>query len=347
MEIICTADCRNAVENRCSFEKLEIGASGTCAGYEKRRGYYREDNVVIYDDAGLPSIMVKFTRPQDVEKVHPMFIIGGDVYDEIFISKYKNCIIDGKAYSLPMQQAATNVTLEEAEKACFSKGEGWHLLTAAERGFLVNYCYDNQTLPHGNTNYGKWHGDESEKCQTYDGCRMLTGSGPETWMHDHTIFGVDGLCGDIYEWFRGLRLMDGRIEIVPNNNAAMNINLAEDSTLWIPVEAGEESVYVTTEDGIVRFTTDEPDEKDYDGCRWEQVEFDFENCKTLKILGLFPGEPKAYFYVDTNGERWPICGGRWYYASSAGVFFVNLYNPRSYSSRDIGFRSAYYRKRKN
>ena len=38
MEIICTADCRNAVENRCSFEKLEIGASGTCAGYEKRRG---------------------------------------------------------------------------------------------------------------------------------------------------------------------------------------------------------------------------------------------------------------------------------------------------------------------
>ena len=347
MEIICTADCRNAVENRCSFEKLEIGASGTCAGYEKRRGYYREDNVVIYDDAGLPSIMVKFTRPQDVEKVHPMFIIGGDVYDEIFISKYKNCVIDGKAYSLPMQQAATNVTLEEAEKACFSKGEGWHLLTAAERGFLVNYCYDNQTLPHGNTNYGKWHGDESEKCQTYDGCRMLTGSGPETRMHDHTIFGVDGLCGDIYEWFRGLRIMDGRIEIVPNNNAAMNINLAEDSTLWIPVEAGEESVYVTTEDGIVRFTTDEPDEKGYDGCRWEQVEFDFENCKTLKNLGLFPGEPKAYLYVDTNEERLPICGGCWRNASRAGVFSVLLYYPRSYSLSYLGFRSAYYRKRKN
>ena len=60
------------------------------------------------------------------------------------------------------------------------------------------------------------------------------------------------------------------IEIVPNNNAVMNINLAEDSTLWIPVEAGEESVYVTTEDGIVRFTTDEPDEKGYDGCRWSR-----------------------------------------------------------------------------
>ena len=137
------------------------------------------------------------------------------------------------------------------------------------------------------------------------------------------------------------------MEIVPNNNAAMNINLAEDSTLWIPVEAGEESVYVTTEDGIVRFTTDEPDEKGYDGCRWEQVEFDFENCKTLKNLGLFPGEPKAYLYVDTNEERLPICGGGWYSTSYAGVFYVSLDNPRSNSSGNIGFRSAYYRKRKN
>ena len=112
-------------------------------------------------------------------------------------------------------------------------------------------------------------------------------------------------------------------------------------------EAGEESVYVTTEDGIVRFTTDEPDKKDYDGCRWKQVEFDFENCKTLKNLGLFPGEPKAYFYVDTNGERLPLCGGCWGSTSSAGVFHVNLYNPRADSAGNLGFRSAYYRKRKN
>ena len=141
--------------------------------------------------------------------------------------------------------------------------------------------------------------------------------------------------------------MDGRLEIVPNNNAAMNINLAENSTLWIPVEAGEESVYVTTEDGTIRFTTEDPEGKDYDGCRWEQVEFDFENRKTLKNLGLFPGEPKAYLYVDMNGERLPLCGGGWSYTSNAGVFSVNLRNPRSSSFGRIGFRSAYYRKRKN
>ncbi len=347
MEVICTADCRNAVENRCSFEKLEIGASGICAGYEKRRGYYREDNAVIYDDAGLPSIMVKFTRPQDAEKVHPMFIIGGEVYDEIFISKYKNCIIDGKAYSLPMQKAATNVNLEEAEKACFSKGEGWHLLTAAERGFLANYCYDNQTFPHGNTNYGKWHGDENEKCQTYDGCRMLTGSGPETWTHDHTIFGVDGLCGDIHEWFRGLRLMNGVLQVAKDNDAAMNIDLSEDSENWKALLDGGKEIRLDCTEGEVTFTTCTAIDADYDGRRWRDVNFDCNQTEELRELGLYAGEPDAYFYADTNGERLPFCGGGWSSTSSAGVFHVSLNNSRSYSYCSIGFRSAYYRKRKN
>lgn len=347
MEVICMKDCRNAVENKCSFETIVIGAGGICTGYEKRRDFYREDNVVVYDDAGLPSIMVKFTRPQDTEKVHPMFIIGGEVYDEIFISKYKNCIIDGKAYSLPMQKAATNVNLEEAEKACFSKGEGWHLMTAVERGFLAQFCYDNNTLPHGNTNYGKWHGNPEEKCKTYDGRRMLTGTGPETWTHDHSIFGIEGLCGDIWEWFRGLRLMNGRLEIAPNNDAAMNIDLSENSQKWIPVEVGEESVYMVAENGIIRFTTEEPEDENYDGCRWEEVKFDFEIPEEMKNLGLFNGEPKAYVFADTEGERLPICGGSWNDTSHAGVFSVYLSNARSHSSSYVGFRSAYYRKQKN
>ena len=88
--------------------------------------------------------------------------------------------------------------------------------------------------------------------------------------------------------------MNGRLEIVPNNDAAMNIDLSENSTKWIPVEIGEDSVYMVTEGGIIRFTTEAPEEDDYDGCRWEEVEFDFEIPEELKNLGLFNGEPKAY-----------------------------------------------------
>ena len=36
----------------------------------------------------------------------------------------------------------------------------------------------------------------------------------------------------------------------------------------------------------------------------------------------------------------PICGGNWNNAADAGVFYVNLNNPRSNANDNIGFRSA-------
>ena len=73
-----------------------------------------EGNVVaIYDNAGIPSFMYKFTRVSNKElfgggdKPHPAFVIGGEVYDEIYISVYQNCEINGKPYSLPYQKPWT------------------------------------------------------------------------------------------------------------------------------------------------------------------------------------------------------------------------------------------------
>ena len=62
----------------------------------------------------------------------------------------------------------------------------------------------------------------------------------------------------------------------------------------------------------------------------------------MKALGLFAGEPEAYIYADTSGERLPRCGGGWSDGSGAGVFSVYLANPRSISNSNVGFRSAYY-----
>ena len=78
-------------------------------------------------------------------------------------SVYENCEINGKPYSLPMQKPWTNITNDEAARACFSKGEGWHMMTRAEWGLLANLSKKNGTLPHGNTNYGKYHADSEEK----------------------------------------------------------------------------------------------------------------------------------------------------------------------------------------
>nr|DAQ13931.1 MAG TPA: Sulfatase modifying factor [Caudoviricetes sp.] len=39
-------------------------------------------------------------------------------------------------------------------------------------------------------------------------------------------------------------------------------------------------------------------------------------------------------------QRLPLCGGRWNNGANAGVFNVNLNNPRSNSNSNVGFRSA-------
>ena len=63
-------------------------------------------------------------------------------------------------------------------------------------------------------------------------------------------------------------------------------------------------------------------------------------------LGLFAGEKKAYCAVDaTEGEYLPRRGGYWYDGGLAGLFSLDLSDPRSYSDWYVGGRSAYFKKR--
>lgn len=64
------------------------------------------NNVVIFDDRGIPSIMCRFVRPNDTEEVPAVFKIGDKVADAIYISKYPNIVIDGRAYSMPREYVA-------------------------------------------------------------------------------------------------------------------------------------------------------------------------------------------------------------------------------------------------
>ena len=81
------------------------------------------NNVVIFDDRGIPSIMCRFARPKDAEEVPAVFKIGDKVADAIYISKYPNTVIDGRAYSMPMADPTANITFDEAVQACRCKGQ--------------------------------------------------------------------------------------------------------------------------------------------------------------------------------------------------------------------------------
>lgn len=308
--------------------------------------------VAIYDNAGIPSFMYRFKKTTNAElfggsdKTHPAFIIGGKECDEIFISVYPNCEINGKPYSLPYQKPWTNITNDKAAEACFSKGEGWHLITAAEWGLIANTCLKNGTLPHGNTNCGSYHADPEEKGKTYDNYRTLTGSGPATWTHNHTPEGIHDLCGNMWEMVRGLRIVNGRLQAAENNDAALDIDLTQEGDCWknITDDRNGETIRASVGDGNIRITTDEEAEHDYDGCEWQDVEKDFVSEK-MDELALYAGEPQAYFYVDsTDGEYFPVRGGGWFSGAHAGVFYTYLGYPRSDSSTAVGFRSAYFKK---
>jgi sulfatase modifying factor 1 len=51
--------------------------------------------------------------------------------------------------------------------------------------------------------------------------RVLNGSGPISWMHDGTPWGVWGMNGNFYQWTTGFRQNAGEIQVIPNNDAAL------------------------------------------------------------------------------------------------------------------------------
>lgn len=259
----CAANCGSAEDLSAAPEEIKreiLSNDEELRRREQTAPGVEHDVVAIYDNAGIPSIMHRFRRVTNKElfggsdAVHPAFIIGGEVYDEIYISVYENTMINGKPYSLPLQEPVTNITMEDFAQACFSKGEGWHCLTAAEWGLLADTSLKLGTLPHGNTNCSHWHGDDKEQgIIIEDSYKTLTGSGPATWTHDHTASGVHDLCGNIWEFARGVRIRDGALWAAENNDAALpETDLTECGDGWKPITDAEgHPLYVAVEDNKI------------------------------------------------------------------------------------------------
>lgn len=310
-------------------------------------------NTVMYDSKGNPSIMVCIPRfnLKDIDSTwpdtpHPAFIVNGVVKSEIWISKYQNIVHDNRGYSLPGVDPAVSMDFDKAKEYCTNKngnGEnGWHLMTNAEWAAIALWSKKNETMPRGNNNYGSDHSAAYEKGRmaTIDGSqkinKILTGSGPATWSHDHTNEGIFDLNGNIWEWNDGLRIIDGKIYVHKDNNFDTPDNISN----FVDTGAFYDDV-----SGLVlnsSRTTVDP----------KEVYTLFESLKgasaytipeLLKHLALAPTEGDHggdRIYVNTDGERFPRRGGSWTNTSSAGVFYLYLYNSRSRVSSAGGFRSA-------
>lgn len=206
-----------------NFDLSNLALQAVCPG-----------NEILYDDKGMPSIMVKIPKMTYAQlgmgtstAVHPAFIIDSQEVDAIYISKYINIVQNGRAYSLPGQDPRANITFDDALAACVAKGEGWHLTTKMEWGLLVRWCEKNGFIPKGNTDFGKDPTESVYKAipsMARDGSgriqRTATGTGPLSWYHDNSPAGIADLKGCVWEWVGGVRTVYGELQVLVNNNGA-------------------------------------------------------------------------------------------------------------------------------
>lgn len=304
----------------------------------------KHENVVLFDNVGLPSVMVKFT-PEAGKPLDPVFMVCGRRAKAIYISKYENTLVKGVPCSIPFAQATNSTDFDTASGLCRSKGPGWHLMTNAEWEYLHNESIEGGTLPHGNTDRGSYYFDKSESGEKYDYGHTLTGSGPVTWTHTHTPDGVCDLCGDNWEMVAGLRLRKGAIEYIKDNDAAL-VDLSPDSEVWQRVKtAAGQDIFLDATHGGVTVTTEAP-EDGWDGCRFTDLEINLEETpEILQQLGIVPQnveEEMAYIYADSGeDETIPIRGSSFDSTSGGGVGALYLNSARSFVYYDVGFRSAY------
>ena len=339
------------------------------------------NNEILYDDKGLPSIMVKIPKMTYAQlglgssnAIHPAFIVNGQEVDAIYISKYQNIVVDGRAYSLPGEEPKHTINFDTAAKACTDKGVGWHLMTRAEWAALALWCKNNGTMPKGNNNYGKDTSESVYKAipMARDGSnnitRVATGSGPLAWSHDGTPSGIWDLNGNVNEWVGGIRLVKGELQILANNNAAdKDKSQAANSAQWMAIKASDGTLITPDGSG----TTTGSVRLDYVSSAWKWIEGTISsqsdssrNCTfesvsadaalgadtvlLLQALGLLKYDNTVgayggdYFYANNGAdERSFDCGGTWSSGANAGVFFCNGSVARTSTGDNLGFRSAF------
>ena len=343
-----------------------------------RRTIIRNDK----DDPNVMYVVPKFNL-EDIDAslgtgVHPAFIVGGAVKNEILIGAYAASKVNNRPVSMAHKTPWTSINLDTAIAQARACGAGFHVMTNAEWMAVALMCWKNDWNPRGNTNWGRSHTNKDEvgtlwadtrvPGDTADGYgSILTGSGPASWNHDGTSMGIADLVGNVWEWTPGLRSVDGEVQIIANNDAALaTCDLGASGADWKAILASDGSLVAPGTSGTVKIdhtaknttpcypkfsttVTNTPAEADpwykYQGYRdFGAVESAFTVPAIMKVLGIAPIDDKleGHMWTFNTGERCPFRGGAWPHGALAGLAALRWYYGRTLSGGHFGFRLAFY-----
>ncbi|WP_202904843.1 SUMF1/EgtB/PvdO family nonheme iron enzyme [Marinomonas sp. S3726] len=337
-------------------------------------------NTVIYDAQGNPNIMVVIPRfnCEDINDAvfaktgvdmrlgtgtHPAFKTNGVDRGEILIGKYLASEgANGGCSVIGGVQPKTSVDYDTAKSLCTNKGEGWHMMSIHEWAAIALWSLANETVPRGNTNYGRAHDAKWEAALRSDGglpgdisgtARSDTGSGPDTWAHDHGAFGVQDLVGNVWERVDQMKLEDGQIITSLDNDPSLTeenwhrYSAYFDSTLnTTSGEAGSPvlSSGITNRNGPIGDLSNGA--YMYNGVISSITKGAgyIEREELRRLLIEFEGASKldGSLYVRNYGERIPLRGGSWVNGGDVGIGALHLTISRLHKDGYVGFRPAYF-----
>ena len=276
------------------------------------------------------------------ELADPVFLVKGVEYDSVYLSRFLNSAVKNQVVSLPFRDPLAYISMDDAIERIRQKGEGWHLLTNCEWQYIKD-----TTRPgtHGNTSCGSYHGDESENGIRSEYGRTETGSGPAAWFHNgNTETGIADTIGNVWKIVSGIRLKRGKLEYMPNNDAAApDADLSENSTEFLEVLADGRPVKIGPGENGMMITTGEVE--GWDCVARDDVCVDLKDVpQILKDLGIITddmGASEEWFAADAELDE-AICfvGACYYGTSSSGPSALILLSPRSHVLTGIGFFSA-------